>query len=312
MANHLKDSIKTSKLLLISEERIKKLEYKDLNRKGGKVLSKGDENVTRVEVAISNISVPGMASIVSSFAAKYKKFNEAKKEFEQLRSESRGKFAELFSKFFDPEDELLSRVIKTAGYCVTLSRASTRKNFDKEKFISLLKENFKDANKVIDDLVKQCESTTSVAGSIDIEVNESDINENKITDFIKNAFSKLKNSISVMLKSIKSIFSKMDSRLNILDSMIDDSQQSLYKRFILNFKSLVTESVEIDDQLDDITEDKQSFMEIGLLLKNALEDTHHKYKLSLNLDKPQDGEFILSDGDYNTFRIQISEVKHIG
>lgn len=241
MSTILKDQIRKC-LLQLNEDRLKKLEYQDLTKKGGKSLPKGDEKVTRVEVALSNIDVPGMASTISSFAAKYKKFNDAKKEFEDLKKENKDKFIDLFKRFFDPEDNLITRVIKTAGYAVLLSKSYKRETLDKDKFVELLKENFKDSSEIIDKLYNECIKVSDVASSIDIEINESIINENRLTNLIKHAYNSIKNSITSTIKFIKEKLGIIDNRLDKLYKMLSSEQKAEYDKYIKHYSSIINES----------------------------------------------------------------------
>lgn len=245
MSINLKKQIREA-LLQLNEDRLKKLDYQDIAKKGGKRLTKGDEKITRVEVAISNIDIPGMASTISTFAAKYKKFSEAKKEFEDIKKENKDKFLDLFKRFFDPEDNLLTRVIKTAGYAIIVSKSYKRETLDKDKFIELLKENFKDSTDIIDRLLKECMKVSDVASSIDIETNESVITENKLTNLIKQAYNSVKNSITSMIKFIKNKLGIMDNRLDKLYKMLSPEQKEDYNRYLDHYSSIINES-ELED-----------------------------------------------------------------
>jgi len=307
MVRDLKQVIKESFTKLVNEERLKKLDYEDLPRKGGKPLPKGDAKVTRVEVALSNADVPGGASFVSSFAKKYKEFIKTKKEFEELKKSNREKFYEMFAKFFNPEDALLTRVIKTAGYAVILTKESKRENFDKAKFIELLKENFKDSVEVIDKLVEECKNITDVASSVDIEANESVVIEGKIKELITKTLSNLKGSISKVISYIKSLFSSMDSRLKEMDKMLDPEQRAEYDKFISKFKTLVTENSDEGEDLKEISEEENPLVIAGLELKSALEKTFKDHGLFLDFHRPQAGIFILDDGK-KTFEMRLTEI----
>lgn len=242
MSINLKNQIREA-LLQLNEDRLKKLDYQDLSKKGGKSLSKGDERVTRVEVALSNVDVPGMASVISTFAAKYKKFNDAKKEFEDLKKENKNKFVELFQRFFDPEDNLISRVIKTTGYAVILSKSYKRETLDKDKFVELLKENFKDSSEIIDKLYKECIKVSDVASSIDIEINETTVNENKLTTLISRAYNSIKNSVTSVIKFIKDKLGIIDTRLDKMYKMLSPEQRDDYDNYIKHYSSIINESV---------------------------------------------------------------------
>lgn len=307
MVKDLKQGIKESYTRLVNEERLKQLDYQDLPRKGAKPIAKGDAKVTRVEVALSNADVPGGASYISKFAKKYEEFSKAKKEFEDLKKSNREKFYELFTKFFNPEDALLTRVIKTVGYSVILTKESKRENFDKAKFIELLKENFKDSVDVIEKLVEECKNITDVASTIDIETNESVVVEGKIRELISKSIATLKNGISKGITYIKSLFSNMDSRLKEMDKMLSPEQREDYDKFINKFKVLVTENSIDGSDLDKISADDNPFVKIGLVLKNALEKTYEDHGLTLEFYRPQAGIFIIDDGK-TTVELRLSDI----
>lgn len=307
MVKDLKQVIKESYTRLVNEERLAKLDYEDLSRKGAKPIQKGDAKVTRVEVALSNADVPGGASYISKFAKKYAEFNKAKKEFDDLKKTNREKFYELFTKFFNPEDALLTRVIKTAGYAIILTKESKRENFDKAKFIELLKENFKDSVEIIDTLVEKCKNITDVASTVDIEANESVVVEGKIKELISKSIATLKASISSGITYIKSLFSNMDSRLKEMDKMLSPEQREDYDKFINKFKRLVTEESIDGSDLDKISADDNPFVKVGLALKNALEKTYEDHGLTLEFYRPQAGIFIIDDGK-TTIELRLADV----
>ena len=249
MSNSLQEVFSASKERLLTEAKKKGLNYEYKAAKHGKILPMGDSEATRVEVLLNNKDIPGkLADVATDAATAVKKLNktigDATDSLVKEREVLRGLFEELFAE----GDQAITRVIKTASVAIVCSKAGTRSKFDDKQFIELLKANFKDSTKVIESLIKKCTTITDAAGSISVELNESQVNEAVLPKILGKLAALIKDIVKDGIAAIKSIFKDIDARLKKLNSFMTPEEKAEVAKLEGKF-NLVNESAIFEDTL---------------------------------------------------------------
>lgn len=217
----------------ITEARKKDLTYTDLDRKGRNSLPKGDEKVTRVEVLLKNNTRYGnLATIAKNMAASLIKYQEAKKELEELKASKKADIFAEAEELFDEGDEAFVRVIKTLECSLVISKQTSRKDVDKEQLIEMLKTAFNESVDLIDEIVEACTKISEVESKITPELNESQtITEGKILSKLFNrAIQKIKDIVSSTISYIKDKNKVIDENLfKVVDELTPEEKDEYFK-----------------------------------------------------------------------------------
>ena len=180
------------------------------------------QKVTKVMVELSRQK----SSAATKLASELKEIQILKKEYTDKEEALKDKAREYAEQFFDVEDQVWTRVMKTVSLIVTINKATERtsRTFDDEKFlIEILK--------LVPELKEQIEGlyngflsikTSPVKSKVDVKTIDIESAETQMyEDFIGNTWEKLKDLGKRAYSKVVSWLPSFDKKLEAIESQLN-------------------------------------------------------------------------------------------
>jgi len=210
----------------LAEARVEDIQYKTLN-----LTDRETTDIAKIKKLY--IELGGHESgEITKIAQLFNDLNNKKDEADKAIKELRDQFKNLDERFFNPEDVLLTRVIRTKSYLIKLASYNPAeketKSLDEDKALvaldNILKLITETAPQLVDkyneltkDIMK-VKKTTGVFKISSVEPVEESLGDSVVT-YLKYMLTRFSNMLKAWLPSF-------DSKLNEIDSLINNSELS--------------------------------------------------------------------------------------
>lgn len=171
--------------------------------KGGKP-TEDMEKITKVIATLKPSTAGTATKLGNQLEAVLKQKEDIDAKLATLKENIRSFIGEVFN----AEDEMWTRVVETAKVIMSMSKATTRANFNKDKFLQSISKEFPDFAKRFNDLVKECISISDVASKLDVELKTESVGQ-----VFKKMLGNLKSEIAKVVKNVKMFLTGYDRKL---------------------------------------------------------------------------------------------------